>query len=103
MAHGMQFICGSEYRYAIRRVSIIQPFLEKSILFLTLYFSLLMVACTRIKEKFFSPLGNGWTASAKLLLSCLNMTPYTRATYHITRLRSKHFQNGRRLSVKKNL
>ena len=24
--HGMQFICGSEYRYAIRRVSIIQPF-----------------------------------------------------------------------------
>ena len=24
--HGMQFIYGSEYRYAIRRVSIIQPF-----------------------------------------------------------------------------
>ena len=81
-------------------------FLEKSILFLTLYFSLLMVACTRIKEKFFSPLGSGLTASAKLLLSGLNMTgfplPYTRVTYHITRPRSKRFQNGRRLSVKKN-
>ena len=24
--HGMQFVCGSENRYAIRRVSIIQPF-----------------------------------------------------------------------------
>ena len=24
--HGMQFTCGSEDRYAIRRVSIIQPF-----------------------------------------------------------------------------
>ena len=64
-----------------------------------------MVACTRIKEKFFSPLGSGLTASAKLLLSGLNMTgfplPYTCVTFHITRPGSKRFQNGRRLSVKK--
>ena len=50
-----------------------------------------MVACTRIKEKFFSPLGSGLTASAKLLLSGLNMTLSTAlhtcdVSYHATQI-----------------
>ena len=76
--NGVQITCGSEYRHAIRRVSIVQPLL--------IYFSLrisyslnggLYQNGTKI---IFFPLvnfGSEWTARAKLILSDLDTTLFT--------------------------
>ena len=75
--NGVQITCGSEYRHAIRRVSIVQPLL--------IYFSLrisysLNGGLYQNGTKIFFPLvnfGSEWTARAKLILSDLDTTLFT--------------------------
>ena len=80
-----------------------------SILFLTSYFivSKWWLIAEWNKSCFFFPLVNfGISWTAKKLLSGLDVTLFTSLhtmTYHLTWPESDRFQNGRRLSIKKNL
>ena len=86
--HGMQFICGSEYRYPIRRVSITEPF-RGSILFLTSYF--IVSKWWEERSCYFQ------VFTLPFLLS------YKSVTYYITWPGSERLQIGRRLIVKKKI
>ena len=97
--HGMQFTCGSEDRYAIRRVSINSTFRE-SILFFTSYFIVSKWwLVLKWNKSFFSARYQLESEGEAVTFEVLTW-PYTRVMYHIMWPGSERFQNGHRLRVK---